>query len=71
LACRPLLVVGIPVALAIERFALVTPNARFHENVRPGPSFIKPPRANSTSPLFHALYIEDIDGLNEDLEGLQ
>ena len=44
---RPDLVVGIPVAFAIERFTFVTPNARFHEKVRPGPSFIKPPSKNS------------------------
>jgi hypothetical protein len=49
------LLVGIPVALEIERFNLVTPNARFHEKVRPGPNFIKPPGANSTAPLFHTL----------------
>ena len=60
LARRPLLVVGIPVALAIDLLALVTPNARFHENVRPGPSFIKPPSANSTSPLFHTLYMYEL-----------
>ena len=31
---------GIPVAREILRFAAVTPRARFHENVRPGPSFM-------------------------------
>ena len=31
---------GIPVAREILRFAAVTPRARFHENVSPGPSFI-------------------------------
>jgi len=36
---RPARVSGIPVALAILRLALVTPNARFHENEIPGPSF--------------------------------
>ena len=55
LARRPLLDVGIPVAFAIERLALVTPSARFHEKVRPGPNFIKPPIANSTAPLLHTL----------------
>jgi hypothetical protein len=40
---RPLLVVGIPVVLAIERFAFVTPSARFQEKDSPGPSFITPP----------------------------
>ena len=55
LARRPLLLVGIPVALEIERFNLVTPNARFHEKVRPGPNFINPPNANSTAPMFHTL----------------
>ena len=44
---RPVIDVGIPDAFAIERLAFVTPNARFHENVRPGPSFIKPPGRNS------------------------
>ena len=39
----PLLVVGIPVALAIARFNLVIPSARFQEKDSPGPSFIKPP----------------------------
>ena len=47
LLLRPVLLVGIPVAFAIERLAFVTPNARFHEKVRPGPSFIKPPNRNS------------------------
>ena len=37
----------------MERFAFVMPNARFHENVSPGPSFIQPPADNSTAPLFH------------------
>lgn len=37
---RPFLVSGIPVDFEIERFALVTPNARFHEKVSPGPNFI-------------------------------
>ena len=37
---RPLRVVGIPVARAIDLFALVTPSARFHEKESPGPSFI-------------------------------
>jgi len=37
---RPARVSGMPVALAILRLALVTPNARFHENEIPGPSFI-------------------------------
>jgi hypothetical protein len=32
---------GIPVARDTLRFAAVTPRARFHENVRPGPSFIR------------------------------
>ena len=32
---------GIPVAREILRFAAVTPRARFHENVSPGPSFIR------------------------------
>ena len=31
---------GIPVARDILRFAAVTPRARFHENVSPGPSFM-------------------------------
>jgi hypothetical protein len=37
---RPERVRGIPVAREILRFAAVTPRARFHENVRPGPSFM-------------------------------
>jgi hypothetical protein len=37
---RPERVRGIPVAREILRFAAVTPRARFHENVSPGPSFI-------------------------------
>jgi len=37
---RPERVRGIPVAREILRFAEVTPRARFHENVRPGPSFM-------------------------------
>jgi hypothetical protein len=28
--------------------ALVTPSARFHENDKPGPSFIQPPESNPT-----------------------
>ena len=39
---RPFRVSGIPVDFEIERFALVTPRARFHENERPGPSFMNP-----------------------------
>ena len=42
-ACRPVFVVGMPVAFAILRLALVTPSARFQENVRPGPSFMAEP----------------------------
>jgi hypothetical protein len=38
---RPERVRGIPVAREILRFAAVTPRARFHENVSPGPSFIR------------------------------
>jgi len=38
----------------------VTPNARFHEKVRPGPSFIKPPSANSTAPLLHTLEMSNL-----------
>jgi hypothetical protein len=37
LPCR---VRGTPVAREIFRLALVTPNARFQENVNPGPSFM-------------------------------
>lgn len=40
---RPARLNGIPVALEILRFAFVTPNARFHENEMPGPSFIEMP----------------------------
>jgi hypothetical protein len=42
-ARRPLRLVGIPVARAIFRFALVIPSARFQENDNPGPSFIPAP----------------------------
>jgi hypothetical protein len=34
--CRPAFVVGIPVAFAILRFALVIPSARFQLNESPG-----------------------------------
>ena len=37
LPCR---VRGTPVAREILRLAFVTPNARFQENVNPGPSFM-------------------------------
>jgi hypothetical protein len=37
---RPDLVSGMPVAREILRLAFVTPNARFHEKVSPGPSFM-------------------------------
>ena len=37
---RPERVRGIPVARDTLRFAAVTPMARFHENVSPGPSFM-------------------------------
>ena len=40
---------GIPVARDTLRFAAVTPRARFHEKVRPGPSFM-----NLTVPVRHA-----------------
>ena len=33
-----------PVFRDTRRFAFVTPNARFHENEIPGPSFITPPQ---------------------------
>ena len=45
---RPERVRGIPVVREILRFAAVTPMARFHENVRPGPSFM-----NLTVPVEH------------------
>jgi hypothetical protein len=45
----------------MERFNLVTPNARFHEKVRPGPSFIKPPGENSNAPLFHTLDMRSLE----------
>ena len=38
---RPVRERGIPVAREILRFVAVTPRARFHENVSPGPSFIR------------------------------
>lgn len=34
--------IGIPVARETLRLAFVTPNARFHEKVNPGPSFMLP-----------------------------
>lgn len=34
--------IGIPVAREILRLAFVTPKARFHEKVNPGPSFMLP-----------------------------
>ena len=37
---RPVRERGIPVARETLRFAAVTPSARFHEKVRPGPSFM-------------------------------
>ena len=37
---RPVRDRGIPVARDTLRFAAVTPMARFHENVSPGPSFM-------------------------------
>jgi hypothetical protein len=43
LARRPERDVGIPVARANLRLAAVIPSARFHENVRPGPSFMPSP----------------------------
>jgi len=36
--------IGMPVFRETRRFAFVTPNARFHENEIPGPSFITPPQ---------------------------
>ena len=39
---RPFRVSGIPIDFEIDRFALVIPRARFHENERPGPSFMNP-----------------------------
>ena len=39
--CRPLLVVGMPVIVATDRFTLVTPTARLQEKDRPGiPVFV-------------------------------
>jgi hypothetical protein len=40
LARRPDRVSGIPVVREILRFAAVIPNARFQENVSPGPNFM-------------------------------
>ena len=40
---RPPRVNGMPVAFDTRLLALVTPSARFHENDKPGPSFIQPP----------------------------
>ena len=60
---RPDLVVGIPVAFAIERFTFVTPSARFHEKVRPGPSFIKPPGRNSNLDLVENLRLTLVKSL--------
>ena len=37
---RPVLLIGMPVAREILRFAFETPSARFHENDNPGPNFI-------------------------------
>ena len=42
--CRPVRDIGMPVFRDTRRFAFVTPNARFHENEIPGPSFITPPQ---------------------------
>lgn len=46
---RPVRERGIPVAREILRFVAVTPRARFHENVSPGPSFM-----SLTVPVGHA-----------------
>ena len=40
LRCLPERVSGMPVLRAMRRFAAVMPSARFHENVRPGKSFM-------------------------------
>lgn len=37
---RPDLLIGMPVAREILRFAFETPSALFHENDNPGPNFI-------------------------------
>jgi hypothetical protein len=44
-----------PVFRDTRRFAFVTPNARFHENEIPGPSFITPPQVtiNIAEPCSH------------------
>ncbi len=36
-----------PVAFDTRLLALVTPSARFHENDKPGPSFIQPPESGT------------------------
>ena len=57
LRCLPDLVVGIPVTLAILRFALVIPKALLQENERPGiPVFVPLPlrlRLAIISPLYY------------------
>ena len=45
---RPLRDIGMPVFFDTRLFALVTPSARFHENDKPGPSFIQPPESTPT-----------------------
>jgi len=49
---RPERVSGMPVAREILRFALVTPSARFQENVRPGPNFMWSPYQRGLSEQF-------------------
>jgi len=48
--------IGMPVFRDTRRFALVTPNARFHENEIPGPNFIAPPQVtiNIAEPCSHS-----------------
>ena len=45
---RPPRDIGIPVFFDTRLLALVTPSARFHENDKPGPSFIQPPESTPT-----------------------
>jgi len=42
---RPPRDIGMPVFFDTRLLALVNPSARFHENDKPGPSFIQPPES--------------------------
>ena len=71
LRCRPDFVVGIPVVLDTLRNSQVIPNARFHEKVIPGPSFISILTKHLTTKLLMQLSVEINRRVQHGADGIQ